>query len=166
MRLIPGGARLVDWLRTALPGVGKLWIFSGHHELASILHALTRQRIPLDAALRCTVASLRDRNLARALRLAGVRAGRGAALGSSMAESIHFDPTLTSLVRWGESNDSLPDALQQACQHFEGELDLQATFLSRVLPPFLLVAVTGAIFCVVIGLMAPIVPLMRGLMWW
>ena len=65
--LLPGGRRLVHWLRTGTPMLGRLWIWSSHHEFASALGGLVSQGVVLDESISCTAASLSDRNLARAV---------------------------------------------------------------------------------------------------
>jgi type II secretory pathway component PulF len=113
-----GGARLVHWLRTGAPFVGQLWAWNAHHELASILRALVGQRVPIDHALGAAASSLRDRNLARSVRIAANKCADGVPLSRALAESMHVDPALPALVSWGEASDSLPQALEQAAATF------------------------------------------------
>jgi type II secretory pathway component PulF len=85
--LVPGGRRLTHWLRTGVPFLGRLWIWYGQHEFASVLGSLASRQVALDEALRCTVASLRDQNLARAARIAADKCERGGSLSRSPAQS-------------------------------------------------------------------------------
>lgn len=162
----PRGIRVVDWLRSAAPLFGRLWIDTGHHELSSLLGALTEKGVPLPQALRCTESSLRDRNLARALQLAADRALAGETLGQSMQQSIHFEPTLTALVRWGEVASELPAALRQAQRHYAAEIDLRADFLMRVLPPIMLCCVAFVMFMVLAAFLIPCVTLLNAWSIW
>ncbi len=159
--LAPPGRRLMHWLRTCVPVMGRLWIWNAQHEFASILGALTSQRVTLDEALACTAASLRDANLARAARIVADKCAGGALLSRSLAESIHFDPALPALVSWGESQGTLPAALRQAATTFEEELELQAAFLQRIMPSLLFIVVISTMFFFVIGLMIPLVDLIN-----
>jgi type II secretory pathway component PulF len=161
--LSPSGRRIVHWLRTSVPVLGRLWIWNGQHEFASILGALTTHRVSMDDALSCTAASLRDANVARATRIVARKCAGGALLSRSLAESIHFDPALPALVSWGESENSLSAALRQAASTFEDELDLQVAFLQRMMPSLLFITVISTLFIFVIGLMVPLVDLINNL---
>lgn len=161
--LFPAGRRLVHWLRTGVPFLGRLWIWNGQHEFASVLGSLTSRQVVLDEALRCTVASLRDQNLARAARIAADKCERGASLSRSLAESLHFDPTLSALVGWGEAHAALPRALDEAAVVFEQAIDLHASFVRRVLPPILFICVVATVFIFVSGLMIPVIELLNNL---
>jgi type II secretory pathway component PulF len=162
--LLPGGRRLAHWLRTGIPIFGRVFIWNGQHEFASVLGSLVTRRISLDDALRCTVISLHDRNLARATRIAACKCEDGMLLSRSLAESLHFDPALPALVAWGEAHDSLPDALRQAALMFEEEIDIYATFLRRILPPILFVMVIMTIFAFMTALIMPLMQLINYLM--
>ncbi len=161
--LSPDGRRLMHWLRTGVPLVGRIWVWNGHHEFSSVLGSLVSQQVSLDDALRCTVASLRDRNLARATRIAAIKCENGVCLSQALAESIHFDRVLTSLVAWGEANSALPEALRQASARYEKEIDLQAILLRRIMPPLLFIAVAATMFTFVVALMVPLVDLIDNL---
>jgi type II secretory pathway component PulF len=163
LTLWPGAQRWLHWLRTGLPLLGRIWIWSGQHEFASVLGALAAQRVVMDDALACTVDSLSDRNLARAAQIVARKCREGATLVRGMSESIHFDPSLTALVGWGEVHDSLPAALRQATQTFEEELDAYASFLSRVVPPILFVSVMVVLGFIVMALFVPLVDLINNL---
>ncbi|MBA3480390.1 MAG: type II secretion system F family protein [Pirellulales bacterium] len=164
--LLPGGRRLVHWLRTGAPVVGRLWIWSCHHEFASALGALVSQGVVLDEAIACTAASLSDRNLARASRIVARKCENGVALSQAMAESIHFDRALTGLLAWGEANDALPEALRQAAAMYEKEIDLQMILLRRMMPPLLFIGVTATLFTFTVTLMIPLVDLINNLSGW
>ena len=163
MAFVPGGRRLLHWVRTSVPVLGRLWIWNAQHEFASILAALTAQRVTIDQALACTAASLRDSNLARAARIAAVKCAGGASLAHSLAQSIHFDPALPALVSWGEAQGTLPAALDQAAATFEEELELQAAFLQRIAPSLLFISVTTTLFLFIVGLMTPMIDLINNL---
>jgi type II secretory pathway component PulF len=161
--LVPGGRRLTHWLRTGVPFLGRLWIWYGQHEFASVLGSLASRQVALDEALRCTVASLRDQNLARAARIAADKCERGGSLSRSLAESLHFDSTLAALVGWGEAHAALPRALNEAAAVFEEAIDLHASFLRRVLPPVLFICVIAIVFFFVSGLMIPVIQMIDAL---
>lgn len=158
--------RMVHWLRTAVPLVGRLWIWSGQHEFASILGEMVRQQTPLEDALPCTAASLRDQNLARSVRIVADKCAGGDTLSKALSESIHFDPALPALVGWGELQGTLGDALRDAARTFEEDLDLHAAFLQRVMPSVLFIGVITTMFFFVMGLMYPVISLINSLTTW
>jgi type II secretory pathway component PulF len=163
--LAPGGRRLAHWVRTGAPMFGRLWIWNGQHEFASILGALVSQRILVVEALACTAASLRDRNVARATRIVARKCDQGMLLSRSLAESMHFDPALPALVAWGEAHDALPEALRQAAAIFEEEIELYSLFLRRILPAILFVSVALLIFGFMGALLSPLLDMLNNFMW-
>jgi len=157
------GTRFVHWIRTAVPLFGRAWLWDGQHEFAMLMATLTGQKITIQEALACTGDSLRDRNLARATRLASIRCEQGDSLSKSLSDSIHFDSTLTSLVEWGEADQALPAAFREAAHTYQQQMDSYLQFLRRVLPPLMLSVVALVLFFSVAALFMPLVNLMSGL---
>jgi len=158
-----GGSRYLHWFRTAVPLFGRAWIWNSQHEFATLMATLTEQKIPATDALTCTMESLRDRNLARAARLARARCEQGDTLAQSLSDSIHFDPTLSSLVEWGEASQALPAALREAAHTYQQQMDSYIQFLRRIIPPFTLVLVATVLLISVAALLIPLVELTGGL---
>lgn len=156
-------SRFLHWIRTSIPLLGRTWVWSAQHEFATMMSTLSSEQLPLTDALTCTSESLRDKNLAWATGKVSERCFDGATLGQSLRESIHFDPTLTSLAEWGEANSSLPLAMRQAAETYEQELALFVQFLQRVLPPLMLTFVASTMFYMIASLMVPMVGLINGL---
>jgi type II secretory pathway component PulF len=161
--LAPGGRRLMHWLRTGAPLFGRMWIWAGQHEFASVLGVLTAQGVALSDALESTAASLRDRNVARATRIVARKCEQGTLLSRGLSESIHFDPALPALVSWGEMHDALPEALQQAAAMFEEEIDVFAYFLHRALPPLMFASVILLVIAFITVIMVPLIDLINNL---
>ncbi len=156
-------SRFVHWIRTTLPLFGRAWQWSGHHEFASLLATLTAEHVPLVDALDCTIQSLRDRNLARAAGIARDKCAQGKTLSQSLCESIHFDRTLTSLVAWGETHDTLPAALSEAAATYVQQMSLYTQFLERIVPPILLIAVAVVLLFSTMAFFVPLIDLINGL---
>lgn len=161
---VPSCRRFVHWIRTTLPLFGRAWLWSGQHEFATFMATLTEQKTTTLDALTCTADSLRDRNLARATRLACKRCQQGQSLWQALGDSIHFDPTLTALVQSGEANQTLPQAFRDAARTYEQQIDSYILFLRRVLPSVMLATVTFVLFFTTIALFIPLVELVNGLM--
>jgi type IV pilus assembly protein PilC len=162
---IPGVDRFVHWLRTGLPVAGQVGVASSHHEFASLLAELLAVQSPLDEALRAASRMMRDRNLARAARIAARKCESGTSLSQSLRESLHFDRALAGLAAWGEANHSLPEALRQAAAHYETEIDRYATFIGRVAPPVLYVGVLSAMLISVYAILMPLLQTINSF-WW
>jgi len=138
-------------------------MWSGQHEFATLMATLTHQKIPTPEALACTAESLRDRNLAWAARRVSAKCEQGTSLSQSLRESIHFDPTLTSLIEWGEAHQALSKSLREAADTFELQMQLYVQFLHRILPPLMLTFVATTLFFLMTSLMVPLVFLINGL---
>lgn len=157
------GKRTLHWLLGAVPIVGRVWTWGGQFEFATLMATLTGHAVPTDQALDCTIDSLRDQNLSRACRAASDKCAAGATLSQALHESIHFDPTLTLLVAWGERHDSLPSSLQEAADTIEQQMRLYSQFLQRVMPPALLTVISTTLFFLAASLLLPLIDLIHWL---
>lgn len=149
--------RFLHWIRTALPLLGRTWIWSSQHEFATLMSTLTKQQVPINEALACTIGSLRDRHLAWAAARVNERCADGASLSQSLRESLHFAPTLTTLAEWGEENEAFPLAMRQAADTYEQQMQLFTQFLHRVLPPLMLTFVATTLFFLIASLIIPLI---------
>lgn len=161
--LLSYGSRFVHWVRTALPLVGRAWLWSGQHEFAALMGTLTGHNVTTTEALACTAESLRDRNVARATRILIDKCERGMPLSRSMRESIHFDRTLTSLVEWGETQNKLPAAFQEAAHTYSRQMEQYTRFLGRVVHPMMLFFAAPILLFIIMALFLPLVELINGL---
>jgi len=157
--------RFTHWMRTALPLFGTPWIWCSHHEFATLMSTLTQSEVPITTALDCTVQSLRDRHLAWAAEHINQKCKEGMPLSQGLQESIHFDPTLVALVKWGEANQSLPASLREAAQQYEHEMQHYEQFLHRICPPIMLTFVASALFMAISSLILPMFDMLSGWMW-
>ena len=155
MAATPGLARYVHWLITGLPLIGPLWTYEGHAALARMLAAYCESRTPAPDALRCAGSGLVDRNLARAALRSAERCDNGGRLSEAMAGSIHFERRLIGQVQSGEANDDLAGAMASAAQTYAEDARRQLEFISRMLPPFMLIVVGGFLVVFVTSLFLP-----------
>jgi type IV pilus assembly protein PilC len=156
-------SRIVHWFATCVPLIGRALIWRSQHEFASMMATLTAESVPIDEALDCTAKSLRDRNIARATRIAQQKCASGKSLGQALSESIHFDRTLSSLVAWGEEQDTLPIALREAANTYLAQMALYIHFLERIVPPVMLIVVAMILFFSVAAFLLPLMTLINGL---
>jgi type II secretory pathway component PulF len=158
-----GGRSLVHQVRSAVPLLGRMWMWSGQREFSAMLSSFLDLRLPTSSAITYTGAVLSDRNLARACRRVDQHVQQGQTLSQSLAQSIHFDRSLVALVAWGERNGMLPDALRVAAEMFDDRIEQRASWLRRMLPPIAMIAIAG-LACLVVGsMMIPLVKLIEGL---
>jgi type IV pilus assembly protein PilC len=162
LRII-GGRWLFHRVRTALPLLGRLWMWSGQREFAALLTSFLNLRLPMADAVAYTSDVISDRNLGRACRRAIRRLEMGQSLSGCLSRSIHFDRTLVALVAWGEQHGLLPEALNVATELFDDRIEQQASLVRRLLPPVTLVVVATMMFFVLVALMLPLVRLIEGL---
>jgi general secretion pathway protein F len=160
---IVGGRWLFHRVRGATPIVGPLWTWSGQREFAALLASFLALRLPLAGAVDHTGSVLSDRNISRACRRVAERLASGEPLSACLSQSIHFDRSLVALVTWGEHRNLLPEALRISTEVFDNRIAQQASLIQRLLPPVTLVVVGMMVFCVVIGLMLPLVKLIEAL---
>jgi general secretion pathway protein F len=163
MRIV-GGRWLFHRVRAALPLVGRLWMWSAQREFAALLASFLELRLPIASAVRHTGEIMSDRNLAGACRRVAQRLETAQPLSDSLAQSMHFDPSLIAFVAWGERHGLLPDALRIAADVFEDRVEQHASLLHRLLPPIVMVAVAAIVVLVIIALMVPMTELIRSLM--
>jgi type II secretory pathway component PulF len=158
-----GGRWLLHRVRSAIPVLGRLWLWSGQREFAAALASYIDLRVPLIAAVSQTGNTISDRNLGRACQRVSQRLENGETLADCLNQSIHFDRALVSLVAWGEKQGLLPEALALAIEVFDDRIEQYASLLRRILPPFTLILVVVVMFYVIVGLVVPLVPLIESL---
>jgi type II secretory pathway component PulF len=162
LRLL-GGRWLLHRFRAAIPLFGRLWVWSGQREFATLLAAFLDRRRPLAEAVESTGKLMSDRNVARACQRVSERLQSGESLSESLSQSISFDRTLTAMTGWGESYGLLPDALRIAGDMYEDRVEQHLTLVQRLLPSGALILVGTLAFFVVAGLFIPLVRLVEGL---
>lgn len=156
-------APLMHWLRTAIPLVGRAWVWSSHEQFTSQMAALTNLNIPVDEALEVTARSLEDRHLALTTARLAEKCRDGSTLSESMRKSMHFEGSLSAMVTAAEPYNALPVALREASLEYRKQLERYGAFLARIVPPVLTVFV-GAMLLGLCGvLFVPLVSLIENL---
>ena len=160
---IVGGRWIFHRVRSAVPLFGRLWLWSGQRDFASMLASFLELRLPLSDAVGHTGEVLRDRNVGSACRRVRDRLENGESLNASLVQSIHFDRSLVALVAWGEQHGLLREALDIATEIFDDRIEQRALLIQRLLPPVTLIVVATLMFFTIIGLMLPLVKLIEAL---
>ena len=146
-----------------VPMVGPLLRWSHLAQFSRLMCLLLDQRVALPDALRLAAAGSRNADLARGCcRVADdVEAGR--VLYESMASRRQFPPSLIPLVEWGQRAPALPEAFRAAAEMFEGRVRSHGTLLEAILPPIILLFVTGWVGVFAIAMMMPLISLIQKL---
>jgi type II secretory pathway component PulF len=160
VRMFGGPAR---WRRLmwGIPIFGRLFSWSGTSELARLLKILLRQDIPLPEALRLSSEGVHDANVSLAALALAADVESGSTLHDALIHTARLPASMIPVVRWGETTDNLPDALQAASEMFDGRVRLRALWLTTVLPPLTFILV-GVLILIVVGcLFLPLLSLIR-----
>jgi type II secretory pathway component PulF len=156
-------ARLVHWLATGLPILGRLWVAHGHYSFSQLMATFTAAGMRAPAALRAAAAGLTDRNLAHAAAGAAARCESGQAISAALGASRHFERSLTALVGWGESHNSLPTAFTEASTAYRIQSQHLLTLVRRVVPSVLFVTVIFIVAILIVALFVPMVSMIQNL---
>jgi type II secretory pathway component PulF len=158
-----GGRAAWSWFMTNLPLVGIAWHWSGVVEMLRCLGLLVEYRIPLPKALRLAAGGIADAYVARQCQLLATRVEQGSSLTMAIVGLRTLPLSIAPLVRWGEQQDCLGDALRWAAEMLEGRLRLRAGMLVQVIPPVVFVLI-GVMAISLVGVIAgTLLPLIRGL---
>jgi type II secretory pathway component PulF len=158
-----GGRRW--WSRTinGLPLIGDLWHWSGVVEMLRGLQLLLENRVPLAEALYLAGASLTDAHLGRVCRDLGERMEKGQCLIAALESGASLPESILPLLRAGDQQGRLPEALQLAAQSLEARLRLQSSLIVALAPPLMFVLLASILGGMYVGLFVPLVQLIQGL---
>ncbi len=117
----------------------------GAWELAARLRMLISRSVTIDKALGLVAKESCDPNIAQLCAEVSQFTAQGQLLGEHLNGTTRVPDTLVQCIRWGESHDSLPDALQVAMDTFEGRIRLKLNWLAAIVPTllYLFVLLTG-----------------------
>jgi len=174
--LIVGGTCLTGWLAARfllpppvrrglagrLPLLGPVWRATSLAEFCHLLALLLESQLPLPEALRLTGEGVQDADIDAACRLmaSGVEGGRS--LSQAMENRPLFPLGLARLLRWAESQPSLPEVLHTAGAMFEARARSHSIFVGTVLN-VLCALIVLAIVMVVPALFIPLITLISRL---
>ena len=148
---------------TNLPLIGTAWHWSGVVEMLRCLSLLVEYRLPLPKALRLAAGGIADAYVARQCQLLAARVEQGSSLTMAIVGLRTLPLSIAPLVRWGEQQDCLGDALRWAAEMLEGRLRLRAGMLVQVIPPVVFVLIGVMAISLVGMIVGTLVPLIQGL---
>jgi type II secretory pathway component PulF len=158
-----GGRAAWSGLVSNTPLIGVAWHWTGVVEMLRCLALLVQYRLPLPESLRLAAGGIADAYVAEQCRLLATRVEQGTSLTMALIGARTLPLSIVPLVRWGEQNDCLADALRTAAAMLEGRLRLRTGMLIQVVPPMVFVFV-GVMALSLMGMIAgTLISLVRGL---
>jgi type II secretory pathway component PulF len=145
-----------------IPLIGKVWRLTSLAEFCHLLALLIESRLPLAEALRLTGEGVQDSRIRSACQSMASEIERGQSLFQSMEDRPLFPRGLSRLIRWGESQHTLPEVLHMAGSMFESRSRTHASFSGTVLT-VLCVLLIFAMMMVVPALFLPLINLISKL---
>jgi general secretion pathway protein F len=149
-------------LAARLPLIGTVWRSVSLAEFCHLLALLLESRLPLPEALRLTGQGVEDADINAACNMLANQVESGRSLAQAMAERALFPVGLPRLLRWAETQKSLPEILHMAGSMLEARARSQSTFVGIVLN-FLCVLLIFGMALIVPALIVPLITLISRL---
>lgn len=146
-------------LRRSVPVVGKIFWWYESLDLIIKLRLVVTQNIPTPTALRLLEDAVASRRYAELVPVWAEQMEQGKQLGEVWQVSPDIPPSILPLVRWGESNNSLAEALESAERLLKERLALRRELIRKIGPPVITILVLGALFWAAIRLVVLVSPL-------
>jgi type II secretory pathway component PulF len=173
---IVGGMLLLGWLAGRfllpptirrglagrLPIIGRVWRATSLAEFCHLLALLLESELPLPEALRLTGEGVQDSDVDAACRQMASQVESGRSLSQAMEKVWLFPVGLPRLVRWAETQESLPEVLHMAGSMFESRGRSYSSFVGTVLNVFCVLLVFQMVL-VVPALFLPLITLISRL---
>lgn len=163
IRLIGGR---VGWARfvSGIPIFGSLVHMAGVSQMLRLLQIMLAHEMPLPEALRLTSAGASNANMRYVSDWLAKGSEAGVPLSELMASTPRVPASIVPIVRWGESNDAMGEAMRSAYELLEGRIRLRGSLLSVLVGPLMLVFVSISIGLLVVAMFMPLVSLIQNLM--
>jgi type II secretory pathway component PulF len=155
------------WSRVvaAVPGFGKVVLWSGLTEILSLVRLFVAQGVPLPTAWRLAGEAASNAHLAQTAQRIAKACGEGRSLATAWRdEPGAFPPSLAALVDQGERTGRLAESLQAVVQLLEQRLTHRLQLLRTVTPLLLFYLIAALALAVPIGSMVQVLfPVIQGL---
>jgi general secretion pathway protein F len=174
--VLVGGALFAGWLAARvflpqaarravagrLPLLGTVWRSTSLAEFCHLLALLLESHLPLPEALRLTGEGVQDADMNASCRAMAAQVESGRSLARSMEERLLFPAGLPRLLRWAESETSLPEVLHMAGAMFESQARAHSTFVGTVFNVLCVILVLAMVM-VIPALFIPLITLISKL---
>ncbi|WDI44945.1 type II secretion system F family protein [Bremerella sp. P1] len=146
-------------LRRSVPVVGKIFWWYESLDLIIKLRLLVAQNIPTPTALRLLEDAVASRRYAELVPVWAEQMEQGKRLGEVWQVSSDIPSSILPLIRWGESNNSLSEALESAERLLKERLALRRELIRKIGPPVITILVLAALFWAAVRLVVLVSPL-------
>ena len=163
IRLI-GGAAMWDRFLAGIPLFGPLIHLASVSQMLRLLEIMLSHQLPLPEALRLTASGARSANMRNVSMWLAKGCEAGVPLADLMEATLQIPSSVVPVVRWGEANDSLGEAMRSAYELLEGRIRLQGSLVGMFLSPLILIFIGTTIGSLIIAMFLPLVSLVQNLM--
>lgn len=146
-------------LRRSIPVVGKIFWWYESLDLIIKLRILVAQNIPTPVALLLLKDAVASRRYAELVPIWAEQMEQGKPLGEVWQVSPDIPPSILPLVRWGESNNALSEALESVERLLKERLALRRELIRKIGPPVITILVLAALFWAAVRLVVLVSPL-------
>jgi general secretion pathway protein F len=160
----PAGRMLWARFVYALPIIGTLIRSARLAAFSDLLGLLIDQSVPLPEAWRLAVESSSDPLLVEGGKLIDNELREGVTLSEALHRQRLVPELIVWMIGWGERQGTLGPSLHQVAQMYRRESEVRGLLMRTVLPPLLVLIVSGLMGAMYIfGVLQPVSELMRGL---
>jgi type II secretory pathway component PulF len=156
-----------QWARLtyAVPLVGTLIRSARLAAFTDLLAILVDHALPLPEAFRLAGAATSDPVMASATRMIEQDLADGVALADALRNRGLVPEWVSWMTGLGERRGTLGKTLHQVAETYRRQVEMRATLLRSVLPPFMIIGTAGLFTAfLVFGVLFPLVKLLEGLM--
>jgi len=150
------GKTLIDKFKLRAPVMGKILTMVAICRFCRILGTMLHNGVPILQAMKISKDSAGNEILAAVIELAGDSVKKGAALSEPLGASGLFPPTIVDMISVAEESNNLENVLVQIAETNEARTARQIDLAVRVVEPALLVVMASLVFCILLGVLLPI----------
>ncbi len=159
----PGQRERVDRWMLRIPALGPVARKFATSQASRTLSTLLSGGIPLVSAIDIAARSIRNRYMARELRLAGQQVREGRAMAAAMSDTGAFPDVAVKMVEVGESTGALQEMLNSLADFYDEEIETNLGRFVTLVEPILLVVMGIVIAGLLLSLYMPLFNLSNAL---
>lgn len=152
----PKGRGQYDRIALKLPLMGRLFKIMAISRFAKTLATLLSGGVPLLTALAIVEQVVGNKMVEEAIGKARENIREGEGIAEPLKRSGLFPPLLTHLIAIGEKTGQLEPMLEKVSETYENEVETTITTLTSLLGPFMILAMGGIVFFIVLAILLPI----------
>jgi len=157
-RLATDSGRLMrDRIKLNVPLLGPIFENLAVARFCRVLGTLLRNGVPILKSLDIAREAAGNRVLSDAIQQASENISAGESLAGPLGSSGHFPVTVVEMISVAEESNTLDKVLVEIADGLEKRTSRRLELAVRLLEPILLLVLAGAVLCVVIALLLPII---------